>query len=259
MDRRKFLITGASFITGSLVGINSFSRVFASTIHQPVNFDPPRIALIIDDIGHSFGRARRFLDLNAPITFSILPLLAKSRYIAEEIHSHGRELMLHQPMEPFDSHINPGPGAIYVGDEPDRIIKIIYENLSCISFTKGVNNHMGSRLTACRRETYETLTAIKKKGLFFVDSRTSSLSTAYQTAKKLHMPTTYRDVFLDNHIHEAYILSQLNSLKRKAVKNGHAIGIGHPYPETARAIKEFLKNIKPHSIQLVPVSSLIRA
>jgi len=73
------------------------------------------------------------------------------------------------------------------------------------------------------------------------------------------MPTTYRDVFLDNHIHEAYILSQLNSLKRKAVKNGHAIGIGHPYPETARAIKEFLKNIKPHSIQLVPVSSLIRA
>ena len=169
MDRRKFLIKSATFFAGSLLGLNSYSRAFAgdgSTIQ-------PRIALIIDDIGYSRSRLENFLELDIPITFSILPRLTKSHALAEEIHAEGHEVMLHQPMEPIDSHLDPGPGAVYVGDDGNKIIDIIGENISDIPFATGINNHMGSRFTACQKEIKEALTAIKTRGLFFIDSLTT--------------------------------------------------------------------------------------
>ena len=98
MDRRSFLLKSASLLAGSLFGINTFSRAFAFEQCENNNLPQPSIALIIDDIGYSFARARQFLKLDVPITYSILPLLPKSHRLAMEIHSEGHEIMLHQPM-----------------------------------------------------------------------------------------------------------------------------------------------------------------
>jgi len=249
MNRRAFLFKGAFFLAGSLFGLNSFSRAFA--------FFRPRIAIIIDDIGYSFSRARQFLELNVPITFSILPRLAKSNALAIEIRSRGHEIMLHQPMEPYSSKFDPGPGALYVGYEPDRIVSIIEENISDVPFAVGVNNHMGSRFTGCKKETNEALKVVKERGLFFVDSLTSSHSVAYETARKLNMAAACRNFFLDNYINESAILSQLNKLKKHAQKYGQAVGIGHPFPETARAIGRFSTSLKDSEVSLVHVSKII--
>jgi polysaccharide deacetylase 2 family uncharacterized protein YibQ len=255
MDRRDFLLKSAAVLSGSVLGLSSFSRALAAdkTINQS------KIAIIIDDIGPSRSRLRQFLDIGAPITFAILPKFAKSSSLAEEIHALGHEIMLHQPMEPFNSSLDPGPGAVYVGDDPDKIISIIGENISDIPFVTGINNHMGSRFTSCQKEMEDALIAIKMKGLFFVDSLTSNLSMAYKTAKKLHVATAYRNIFLDNNPVEPAILSQLNELKKLATRSGYAIGIGHPYPETARAIQSFLRDLKKSDISIVYISRLIPA
>jgi polysaccharide deacetylase 2 family uncharacterized protein YibQ len=122
MDRRSFLLKSAGLLVGSLFGVNSFSKVFALEKHQTHPFIKPRIALIIDDIGYSLSRARRFLDLGAPITYSILPRQVYSHDLAIEIHGQGHEIMLHQPMEPYNANLfDPGPGALYVGDGAERI------------------------------------------------------------------------------------------------------------------------------------------
>ena len=94
MERRRFLIKSTIFLAGSLLGLNRLSEV--SAYEDPM--DPPKIALIIDDIGFSQPRARRFMDLGIPMTFSILPRLSKSYVLAEEIHTSGHEIMLHQPI-----------------------------------------------------------------------------------------------------------------------------------------------------------------
>jgi len=60
------------------------------------------------------------------------------------------------------------------------------------------------------------------RGLFFVDSLTTSLSKAYKTAKKLRVATARRNIFLDNDPVESIILSQLNELKRLALSSGYA-------------------------------------
>ena len=258
MDRRDFLRKSASFLLGSFFGIHGLSRAFACD--DPLEDSPhlPRIALIIDDIGPTLSGARQFLQFGVPITFAILPRLSKSEMAAVEIHDQGHEIMLHQPMEPLNGDLDPGPGALYVGDEAGRIVHILAENIDHVPFAEGVNNHMGSRFTACGKEVHEALSVVKEKGLFFVDSLTSSRSKAYKTAIQLHMPAAYRNVFLDNHLDPEYILSQLRRLKKIALNYGHAIGIGHPFPETARAIGLFLKDLDDSGISLVHVSDLIR-
>jgi polysaccharide deacetylase 2 family uncharacterized protein YibQ len=252
MDRREFLHTSASFLLGSLFGFNRLSPAFACN-----DCSNSSIALIIDDIGPCANKARQFLDLNIPLTFSILPRDPKSEELAHEIHAKGHEIMLHQPMEPYDSWLNPGPGALYVGDELDKILNVMEENISSIPHAKGVNNHMGSRFTASQKDMQDTLEIIKERGLFFVDSLTCGNSKGYDTAKRLNMPAAYRNIFLDNQINELAILYQLKKLNDHAIQYGHAIGIGHPHPETARAIGLFLRAIKNSSINLVPISSFV--
>ena len=244
-------------MAGSLIGLNSFSKVFAICEKDKYSSYQPLISIIIDDIGYSISRARDFLNLDIPITFSVLPRLTNSYNLAVEIHDKGHEIMLHQPMEPYNSHLDPGPGALYVGYESEKIACIVEKNISNIPFATGVNNHMGSRFTSCGMEISEALRVIRDRDLFFIDSLTSGRSIAYKTAKKLQMPTGCRNIFLDNHLEDKYILRQLHKLQTHAKIHGHAIGIGHPFPETARAIRRFISNYKHSSVSFVHVSDVL--
>lgn len=255
MKRREFFIKSALFFAGGFAGLNPFSR----TLSHAYLFRNPRIALIIDDIGFSNTRLNNFLEIGAPLTFSILPRLDRSLASAREIHSAGHEIMLHQPMEPFDPVIDPGPGAIYVGDSPERIAEVIARNISDTPFVKGINNHMGSKFTSYGKEMEEALMAIKEKDLFFIDSLTTNRSKGYGTAKRLNISAARRNIFLDVRQDVSSVLEQLGELKRIAIENGFAIGIGHPFPETAEAVKLFHRDIRHSGISLVHASNLMRS
>ncbi len=257
MDRRKFLLGSASLVAGSFFGLSGFSKAFAFGEIPRSPFYSPCVALIIDDIGFSPYRTRKFLDLGIPITFSVLPRLRKSRDLAVRIHERGHEIMLHQPMEPSNPKIDPGPGALYLGYSADRIGGVIEENLDTVPFAVGVNNHMGSKYTESQDEVKEVLSVINGDGLFFVDSLTSSHSKAYETARRLHMPSACRNLFLDNSLDESAIRFQLRRLIGSAYKYGHAIGIGHPFPETAEALGRFSGEFERYGVSLVYVSQVL--
>jgi len=257
MDRRTFLLSSSSFILGNLLGLNFLSKALAFDHIDQNPRTRPRLALIIDDIGASLSHAKPFMDLHVPMTFAILPRLAASEESASLIHKEGHEIMLHQPMEPRDRGLSPGPGALYVGDEPTKISHTVEKNISSVPFATGMNNHMGSRFTASLKEMFETLQVVKDRGLFFVDSLTTGDSKGYKAAKTLHLPATSRDVFLDNRVEESSILRQLHQLKGIASRHGHAVGIGHPFAETSRAIRQFLKGIKETEFELVHMSDVL--
>ena len=146
-----------------------------------------------------------------------------------------------------------------MGYGSNKIVRIMEENISRIPFVVGVNNHMGSRFTRYEGEVFETLQVVKEKGLFFVDSLTTGRSKAYETARNLNMPAASRNVFLDNVLEESAIIRQLSLLKKSALKHGHSVGIGHPFPETARAIRSFLKEPGAPGFAWVHVSRLIES
>jgi len=239
------------------MGIFSVSKGFAAeTVSRPTS-SVPQIALIIDDIGYNWELARQFVQLNEILTFSVLPHLSYSRELAQGLHDQGYEIMLHQPMEPYNNCCDPGPGALFVGDNAQQIERTLGSNIEDIPFASGVNNHMGSRFTASSYEIGAALKVIRSRKLFFIDSITSNRSLAHATAKQYQIPTAYRNVFLDNIRQESAILSQLAHLSNHALQYGRAIGIGHPYPETARAIGRFAQRLRRSRARLVPASHIL--
>lgn len=256
-SRRRFIRYFGLMAGGGLLGLLNVSKGFAAENVRHLYHQSPKIALIVDDIGYSRSLAWQFVALNEILTFSILPQVPYSQELAFELNNQGYEVMLHQPMEPYNNCYDPGPGALFVGDNAQRIEKTLQTNMQSIPFAKGVNNHMGSKFTASPNEIGNALKVIRSRGMFFVDSYTSSHSLAHATARRYHMPTAHRNVFLDNVRQEAAIMSQLVNLQKHAMLYGRAIGIGHPFPETARAIGRFAERLKRSNVSLVPVSDIL--
>jgi polysaccharide deacetylase 2 family uncharacterized protein YibQ len=269
IERRRFLLRGLELMMGGLLGFSFLSRADA---HPALTFPivprptkPPsrktthRMAIIIDDIGNSVERAREFLALGVPLTFSILPRLPFSSLLANEIAASAHDVMLHQPMEPICEDQDPGPGALYLTNCCSEIQEIISANLDEIPQAVGVNNHMGSRFTASSKKVTEALKVISERRLFFVDSLTTPRSTAFKTAMALKMRAGQRDVFLDTCPDEDVICLRLFELKRRAETHGWAIGIGHPHPQTVKAMERFLSTHKwpDENVAMVHVSDLV--
>lgn len=256
MHRRQFLLTSAIVFTGSLLGLHRLAPAHAAALTRVS--DGPKLALIIDDIGFSRPVAHRFLNLKIPLTFSILPRLPLSNALADTIHDHGHEIMLHQPMEPVQPDIDPGPGALYVRDADQQIATTMADNIDSLPHVIGINNHMGSRFTQEPRKLNPALTVIREKKRFFIDSLTTMRSKAYLTARRLKMSALRRDMFLDPQAGAKTTFRQLCRLKLHAIAHGSALGIGHPYPETAEGLRHFIRCNAFQGVKLVGVSSLVQ-
>lgn len=218
----------------------------------------PRVAIIIDDIGYDRKLARQFLALDIPLTFSVLPESPFQQSLVKEIRAQGREIMLHQPMEPEEYPlVNPGPGALLASMPPDALIAQLNRNLDTLPGVKGINNHMGSRLTAESTRMYQVFSVLKERRLFFVDSRSTVATVCRPSARLFHVPFAERDVFLDHFQEAGFVRKQFRELMREAKKHGQAVAIGHPYPVTVEIFREVLPTLKKR-VTLVPASELVR-
>lgn len=256
MNRRRFLIHAWALVMGSAVGWRWPGTAGAASLKPTPGDRGGQIALIIDDIGYSRTRTAAFLALKLPLTFSILPQLPKSTSLARIIQREGREIMLHQPMEPNNRHLDPGPGALYVQDPAERISRTIESNLEANSRAAGVNNHMGSRFTCRAGKIEAALEVVKHWGLYFVDSLTSPRSVAHHTARRMGLNTGCNRYFIDPVIRESMIYSQLVRLESAARRHGQAIGIGHPHLATARALARFSRSPGTGGRHWVSVSTI---
>lgn len=226
-------------------------------VHRPGEL--PRIAIIIDDIGYDLPIAEKFIALHAAITLSILPNSPQQRQIVRLAREKGLDLMLHLPMEPMEyPAVNPGPGALLTAMSPDLLISQLNDDLDSVPYIKGVNNHMGSRMTASSDQMNQILSSIKKRNLFFIDSRTTADTKARSSARLFQVPYAERDVFLDNVQEPEAIRRQFRLLLQKAAANGQALAIGHPHPLTLQILREELPEIQK-KVTIVPASSLVHA
>ncbi len=219
----------------------------------------PMVAIVVDDIGYDRKVARQLLSLDAPLTFSILPHGPFSRSLAAEARSKGHEIMLHLPMEPAEfPEINPGPGALLFQMTPDELIQALNADLDLIPGLSGVNNHMGSGLSTSPERMRQIFSILKKRSLFYIDSRTTAETVARSSARLLQLRFAERDIFIDHLEKEAFILSQLKQLIRRARRQGYAVGIAHPHEVTYRVLSDFLPELKK-AVELVPASMVVEA
>jgi len=219
--------------------------------------DSPKIAIIIDDLGYQKEIAERIISLDFPVTISILPFLPHSQIVAQMAKEKGLTVLLHLPMEPQNSNVNPGQGAIFSTMTEEEIRNKMLANFQEVPYVDGINNHMGSKATENTAVMRIVLNEVRERGLFFIDSMTSPNSVGYTLSKQMGIKTAYRSVFLDNDQDIDYIRSQVNLLKDFAEKYGTAIAIGHPYCNTIDVLSEIDLLLRAEGIRIVKLEELL--
>lgn len=215
----------------------------------------PKLAIIIDDIGHSKELGEEVLALK-DVSIAIIPDLKYSLYFAERGRELGKDILIHVPMEPKSKDKYSDDTKMLKEDMSDEEIKSLAEKfIKSVPYAKGVNNHMGSKFTEDREKIKAFLDVVKDRGMFFLDSRTSPNSIAYDCGKELGLKTFKRDVFLDHELSEDKISRQLDLAIEEAKKKGYAIAIGHPHPETIKVLKRRFPEIS-RVVKIVPLTDL---
>ncbi len=211
---------------------------------------------MIDDLGASETEIEEIERFGVPITYSVLPYEAETGAVVAELSSRGEELLCHLPMEPEGAG-DPGPGALLASMSDAELVLATDRALAAVPGAAGVNNHMGSGLTADLRAMRAVLGRLGDKHLFFLDSRTSAKSVAYAQAIELGVPAAERQVFLDDLEAPQAIRAQFARLLALARKKGVAIAIGHPHPNTLAVLADEIPKALAAGFEIVPVSYLL--
>lgn len=219
----------------------------------------PRLAIILDDLGYDRAPAEALLSLPFPLTVSVLPNHPYSAEVAEEAHRRGDEVLLHLPMESTSDGAQPEAGELRVGMTPEEVDRHIGEMLESVPHVAGVNNHQGSRATADPVLMNAVMAALRRRSLFFIDSRTTAQTVAYDAAQRDGVRAVYRNAqFLDDTPTREAVLAQLSLAEHQASRLGWAVAIGHPHPGTLAALEEALPRLQARGVRLVFASDLVR-
>jgi hypothetical protein len=202
--------------------------------------------------------AEQLRDLGIPLTAAIIPSAPFARSEAEKIHAFGLEEIIHLPMQPRDPAIHHPRGQFVLLDSSTAEIEALIENArSVVPQARGLNNHMGSLVTSDPLVMRRVLDAVKKTGLFFIDSKTAPETVGHSLARQMKIRTAIRDVFLDNVADYDHSLGQIKTLLQLARENGQALAIGHPFASTLAALRDAVPWLKQQKVEIVFASALL--
>ena len=218
----------------------------------------PRVAIIIDDLGYEFAAGKRATTLPGPVACAILPQAPRAAELANFAHEHGKDVLLHLPLQAQVADGMDEPGGLFLDMSRSQFVSALHANLAAVPHISGVNTHRGSMLTRHPGHMEWLMTELAERGdLFFVDSYTTAASIALQAAREAGIPSTRRDVFLDPDRAPETLAKEFTRLKNLARENGFAVGIGHPYPGTLDFLEAELPKLRADGIELISIVELI--
>lgn len=216
----------------------------------------PMISIVIDDLGEQREAGWRALRLPGKVAYAFLPNTPYAPEQARAAHRDGKEVLLHFPLQAMQ-------GKTYdtgIGEHSNRdhVARQLRLGLASVPHARGVNNHQGSLLTKSVLHMDWLMRELHSLGgYYFLDSRTTADSVAFATARAYGLPSASRNIFLDTERNGAFVAEQFHRLIRQAQRNGHAVAIGHPYPETLRVLERELKQLPAYGVRLVAPSEII--
>ncbi|MCH1491344.1 MAG: divergent polysaccharide deacetylase family protein [Luminiphilus sp.] len=212
------------------------------------------LAVIIDDLGYNLERAAHAASIPAPLTLAIIPGTPHATAVAALGSQHGKELMVHMPMASASRAVS-DPMVLEAHSSRDQMRIQIREALQSVPGATGMNNHMGSALTADRNAMDALMSELASLDLYFIDSRTTGDTVAQAAAQDWGVPSASRSVFLDNEQTPDAIETQLHKAVSLALSEGYAIAIGHPHTETMAVLNSLLPRL-PSEVTVVTASQV---
>lgn len=219
--------------------------------------DLPALVIVIDDIGHRLDTGRRSALLPGRITLAVLPFTPHGAQLALAGKAMGKEIILHAPMSSLgDEHVAEAD-VLDIRLDQNQFLSLLGRQLDAVPHVQGANNHMGSELTAAAEPMSWLMSELARRGLYFIDSRTTADTVAAEAAADKGVPHLSRRVFLDNDTDPAAIEERFEFAITEARRLGVAVAIGHPYPETVTVLQRKLPELAGRSIRLAWASEWV--
>lgn len=223
-----------------------------------------RVAFVIDDWGYSLKNVEALLKIDRPVTLAVLPHLRYSKEISKLVRKNSKnyDVILHLPLESKSGKASE-QDTIRRNMKRERVLSILKDDIEGVPGIIGVSNHQGSKATENREIMKIILGELKKRNLFFLDSRTTPVSVCGRISEKIGLRHAERDVFLDlaqkkeEKQYRAYIKKQIRELMRIAKTKGSAIAIGHDRKLTLEVIRNSIADIEKENIKIVPLKQLV--
>ncbi|TPD61635.1 divergent polysaccharide deacetylase family protein [Emcibacter nanhaiensis] len=218
----------------------------------------PRIAIVVKAVGMNAEYSERAIkELPGEMDIAITPYGRNLQDWVDMGREYGHEALLLVPMEPLNYPENdPGPHTLMAGysarDNMNRLMWV----LSRITGYVGVLNEMGSKFTASENAVHPVLEELHRRGLMFVDSRSSRYSVAAKYARRIGMPRALNNRYIDNVVSEEEIQTRLKELESTAKTYGAALGIARAFPLTIEQLDAWARTLPAKGIQLVPVTAI---
>ncbi len=222
----------------------------------PASDGPPRISIVVDDLGRGLRDLDELDRLGIALTYSVLPFETHTSQVVATLRSRGVEYLCHLPME-AKSGANPGPGALLLTMTDEQLRAATLDALAAVPGAAGVNNHMGSSMASQQAPMQAVLEVLSQQGLYFLDSRTSADTIGYSLARHLGLKAAERQVFLDTVRDGVFIRAQFDALLATARQRGAAIAIAHPYRETLQILAAAIPAARAQGFEFVTVSALL--
>ena len=210
-----------------------------------------KLVIIMDDVSYAHDVAA-IRSTGLPLVMSFLPPSPRhpeSATLASSVSGH----MVHLPMEAV-AFTQEEPVTLRVGDSVETIEKQIALVKKLYPNVRYINNHTGSKFTSDEAAVDRLIGVMKSNGLVFVDSRTIASSKVKSVESKYGLRYLGRDVFLDHVDGVANVKKQIREAVAMAKRHGSAIAIGHPRPDTIRALKESKDLL--NQVQLVRIDQI---
>lgn len=242
------------------VCFNVFKKIEAKNV-PAMSEGKGYIAVVIDDFGYNGEGTEEMLCLDMPLTAAILPFSENTSENMQSAIDNGKEVIIHLPMESKTGKISwLGETPILKNLSDEEIIKRFCSACEKLGCAQGFNNHMGSAVMEDERILNLIFEEASKKGLYFLDSKTTPNSAAKKIAEEKGVLFLERDVFLDSTDDVNVVKSRLKEAAEIALKKGYAIAIGHVGPEggniTVKALKEMQPELEKLGIEFVTLSRL---
>jgi uncharacterized protein len=218
-----------------------------------------KICLVIDDVGYRLDLAQTATEkLPKETTFAVIPFLPHSEDSAALFRDRGFPVILHCPMEPEKSgQWKAQPGTLMVGMPPQEVASILDLDLQGVPGAEGLNNHMGSLATTDRTLMDHVMASLRGRGLYFLDSRTSAATVAYDAARQAGVRTAFRSVFLDDVDEEDAIIRQIDLWAARSEREGSPVAIGHLRPRTIETLAYRLPYWRSKGVRLVALREVV--
>ena len=220
----------------------------------------PRVSILVTELGLSSAATEAAIQrLPGAVSLAFVPFAERLSSWIDQARSGGHEVLLTLPMEPITyPRDDPGPQTLLTSLSDRENLQRLEWVMSRVTGYVGMVSFMGSRFTTNPVTLRPVLTALKSRGLLYVDSQPGTRSVAPGVARDIGLPHGATDRFIDDVATRAAIDEQLAALEAIAREKGTALGVGSPYPVTLDRIAQWAPTLASKGIALAPVSAVVR-